>query len=141
MAARLLRFQRRPSRAQLYRKAINASPVRRLEVAQALANEGLPAFAFEILTSRYFVSLPEGKALSESLEADALLGEYSERQSYHYWFAEAKVIENTPEPELDPTEARAGAGELNERGFEARRTLRRLDLGSVAERRARPARR
>lgn len=110
---------------------IAGSAARTREVARVLVDEGLPAFAFDVLLAFGHDGTDE-EALVEALEAQALEREQPEdwandRSSYASWFAEARQIEASPEPNVEPGAA----------GFEARRTRRRLGLGSIVERRAR----
>lgn len=117
--------------------AITASPTRLLEVARVLVDEGLRAFVFELLCSRDMpgVDMTEVEALLDQLEPDAL--EPDQREDYGDHLAAAADVERTPEPSFDPAELYAVVDDPGERGFEARRTLRRLGLGTLAQRRLR----
>ncbi len=120
--------------------SIAASPIRVLEVARQLLDKGLPAFAFDIGNEFCLGDDGELGQLVEKIERDAQSLEPSEeadeRSCYSDWFGEAKALEaaGVDEPSID--DARRDAAVPGERGFEARRTLRRRGGGSTEERRA-----
>lgn len=122
---------------------IAGSAERVCEVARVLVDEGLPAFAHDVVLAFGRDEEPELAALIEAVEAEALEPEEPEdyaddRSRYSYWFGEAKDTESSTEPSVEPERARASVAEPGANGFDARRTLRRAGTGSIAERRARP---
>jgi HEAT repeats len=121
--------------------AIAASPARMLDVARQLIDEGLPALAYDIAIACGMADEGELGELVERIEGDAQeperSGEAEQRSRYGYWFREAKALEAAGVDEPGIEDARRDALAAGARGFEARRTLRQREVGSIEERRRR----
>ncbi len=119
--------------------AIATSPERTLAAARQLAELGLGIFAWEVTV--HFGGAGSGKhpaidALSDDLERYISSTDNRDGGSdYSDWFAEARAIESAADSPLTVEAATSAAGEPAALGFEARRTLRRLGLGSLNQRR------
>lgn len=120
-------------------RTIMQSRARALAAAQELADVGLRCFAWEVLVNYGDAgsgAYAEIDALTEMLEAELPGGGFGEKErQYNYWFKEGSASETAGEPAMTFAEASALAGEEGERGFEGRRIVRRLGLGTGAQRR------
>lgn len=118
--------------------AITADPARVLATARAFADQNLKSFAWEVLVEygEAGCGVAEIDALTESLEPHAQLApeDHDDEHQYSHWFADARAVEAAGEPELSPDAAIAAANDPGERGFEARRVLRKLELGTLDQR-------
>jgi hypothetical protein len=78
-------------------------------------------------------------ALSETLAGGLPRPGFTEdERHYHHWFADAQAIEQAGAPDMSFEAAVSAAGAVGAAGFEARRTLRKLGLGTRDQRRAAP---
>jgi hypothetical protein len=118
--------------------AIAQSHQRIIEVMQDLAGKGLAAFALDIsaLSDTDESDDPVLADLIEKLEPSRLDHDFDSPLSrYTYYFAEARTIDEKPRAGMTQEKARAMARDKTELGWEARRSLRRLGMGSIDERR------
>lgn len=119
--------------------AIAASPARILAAARQLSDVGLRTFAWEVLVK--FGSAGSGEhpdidVLSDALERDLCFPDIlDETRDYSHWFDEARANESSREPSLSVAAAVSAAADPGVQGFEARRILRKLGLGTVEQRR------
>jgi hypothetical protein len=121
---------------------IIGSAARMREVARTLIDEGLPAFAYDLVVEFGMYDDDDLDVLFAGVNAPVHEREQSDQKAndrarYGHWFHAAKQIEASPEPPVEPERARADIAEPGAIGFDARRTVRRLGIGSIAERRAR----
>ncbi|WAS93557.1 HEAT repeat domain-containing protein [Nannocystis punicea] len=117
--------------------AIAASESRTVAVVRELVAAGLPAFAYEVaIRSGRADDDTELGALTDALEPEALLKDLADRTGeYSHWFAEAEAVEADVAPSLTDAAALTACLEPGAAGFEARRVLRRRELGSPVQRR------
>jgi hypothetical protein len=145
-------------------EALALFSARALETAHDLAARGLPSFAFEVLL-RFEGESPASEKLAEELEPLALASELGDESRYYFHFKEAAELDQRLAERSDvdlrrllgsPTEddrmeglylaTRRGdhdlvplirplTSESGAIGWNARRAMRRLDAGTLGERR------
>jgi hypothetical protein len=114
------------------------SPPRIIEVMQDLAEKGLAAFALDVsaFCDTNESDDPVVADLIEKLEPPSLDHDFDSPLSrYGYYFAEARAIDEKPQAVMTQEKARAMAREKTGLGWDARRLLRRMGMGSIDERR------
>lgn len=121
---------------------IAADPRKLLSVAHQLAELGLRIFAMEVAV-RLGKAIHSGTsgldALVDALKKDQPVPGFDERERhYSHWFADARVSEEAGDPEIPVETAMCTANAIGAPGFEARRILRRLGIGTCDQRRAAP---
>lgn len=123
--------------------AIAGDPREIVAVVRTLAELGLPCMAWDVavrLGGAGEERSAELDALADALADDLPRPGFTEdERNYHHWFADAQAFERSGHQDMSFEAAVSAAAAVGAAGFEARRTLRELGLGTRDQRRAAPA--